>query len=93
MSTSPERALERAFVAAVEAAGGYTRKWTSPGHRGVPDRIVIARGRVHFVELKALGARPTALQHREHARIAAAGGTVWVIDALEGVTHFVEGLG
>jgi hypothetical protein len=88
-----ESALEMALVRAVQAAGHYCRKWTSPGHRSVPDRIVIARGRVHFVELKAPGKHPTADQLREHERIAAAGGVVWVIDSLDGVAHFVEGLG
>lgn len=85
-----ESALEIALVRAVQAAGHYCRKWTSPGHRGVPDRIVIARGRVHFVELKAPGRQPTSEQQREHDRIAAAGGVVRVVDSLDGVAHFVE---
>lgn len=93
MPTIRESALEVALWRAVEAAGHYCRKWTSPGHRGVPDRIVIARGRVHFVELKAPGKQPSAEQQREHERIAAAGGKVWVIDSLDGVAHFVEHLG
>lgn len=88
-----ESAIELALWRAIEAAGHYSRKWTSPGHRGVPDRIVIARGRVHFVEIKAPGKRPTSEQQREHERIAAAGGTVWVIDSLDGVSNFVETLG
>lgn len=87
---SPERVIERHFVQAVEQAGHYVRKWASPGQRGVPDRIVIARGRVHFVELKAPGRQATVLQQREHQRIANAGGVVWVIDSLEGVRRFAE---
>lgn len=43
----------------------YTRKFSSPAHRGVPDRIFIKDGRVLFMELKRPGNRPTALQLHE----------------------------
>lgn len=86
-----ESDIERELVRAVQAAGGIAYKFTSPSRRSVPDRIVLLPGcPAQFVELKAPGAKPTRAQKREHARIAAAGGTVWVIDGFEGVAHFLE---
>jgi hypothetical protein len=79
-----ERDVEAALVAAVEAAGGLALKFTSPGRRSVPDRIVILPGQdVVFVECKAPGAKPTAAQLREHKRIRAAGAWVYVVDSVE----------
>jgi hypothetical protein len=41
-------------------------KFTSPGRRGVPDRMFInALGRICFLELKAPGKKPCALQRHE----------------------------
>lgn len=99
MSTDPvdlfrhplERDIEAHLVKRVEAAGGIAYKFTSPSRRSVPDRIVLLPGRpAQFVEIKAPGGKPTKAQLREHARIAAAGGVVWVIDGVEGVAHFLE---
>lgn len=85
-----EREIEAALTRAVEAAGGISRKWVSPGHPHVPDRIVVLGARVWFVEVKAPGKKPTAAQLREHERLASAGATVWVVDGLDGVQHLVE---
>lgn len=85
-----ESLIERALVDAVKAAGGQAYKFDSPQRCNVPDRVVVLNGHTHFVEIKAPGKKPTAAQQREHGRIAAAGGIVWVIDGLDGVGHFVE---
>lgn len=34
------------------AAGGYLLKWTSPGNKGVPDRILFMPHYVAFIEFK-----------------------------------------
>lgn len=48
-----EAALEARFAQQVKNQGGMSRKFVSPGHRGVPDRLVIWPGNhIHFVELK-----------------------------------------
>jgi hypothetical protein len=93
-----ERDVEAALVAAVEAAGGLALKFTSPGRRSVPDRIVILPisrvvlpGETVFVECKAPGAKCTAAQLREHERIRNAGGFVYVIDSVEAARTFPEG--
>ena len=60
-----ESDLERQVVTHCKKVGALTYKFTSPSHRGVPDRIVIGSRAVLFLELKAPGKKPTALQLRE----------------------------
>jgi hypothetical protein len=44
-------------------------KFSSPGNRGVPDRLILGKGKVLFLEVKAPGNRPTPLQAREIERL------------------------
>ena len=67
-----EKDLEAYLVSRVNGLGGVTWKWSSPGHAGVPDRIVILGRKLGFLELKAPGKKPTALQRRELERLAKA---------------------
>lgn len=48
-------------------------KFTSPSYNGVPDRLILGRGKVLFLELKSAKGKLTALQQRELDRIRAAG--------------------
>ena len=58
-----EKIVENHFVWAVERAGGKTWKFTSPGRKGVSDRIAcLPDGSTWFVELKTKGGRLSALQ-------------------------------
>jgi hypothetical protein len=58
-----EKIVENHFVWAVERAGGKTYKFTSPGRKGVSDRIAcLPDGSTWFVELKTKGGRLSALQ-------------------------------
>jgi hypothetical protein len=58
-----EKIVENHFVWAVERAGGKTYKFTSPGRKGVADRIAcLPDGSTWFVELKTKGGRLSALQ-------------------------------
>jgi len=51
-----ESTIETRLRKAVERAGGRCLKWVSPGHTGVPDRIILMPGgRVYFAETKAPG--------------------------------------
>lgn len=86
-----ERDIETHLRKQVKAAGGIAYKWTSPGNAGVPDRIVVLPGgRVHFVELKAPGQKPTPLQLAQHRKLDTLGCIVWVIDSKEGVDAFLQ---
>jgi hypothetical protein len=58
-----EKIVENHFVWAVERAGGKAYKFTSPGRKGVADRIAcLPDGSTWFVELKTKGGRLSVLQ-------------------------------
>jgi hypothetical protein len=58
-----EKIVENHFIWAIERAGGKTWKFTSPGRKGVADRIAcLPDGSTWFVELKTKGGRLSALQ-------------------------------
>lgn len=83
-----ESTVENNLVKKVKAAGGTAYKFTSPGRKAVPDRLVLLPGgRVVFVECKAPGEQPRADQVREHNRLRALGFKVVVLDSqdLEGI--------
>lgn len=84
-----ERDIEKLLVARVKALGGSAEKFTSPGRRSVPDRLVILPpGRVIFVELKSPGKKPTPAQLRDHERRRALGCDVRVIDNKDAIDAF-----
>lgn len=88
-----ESHIEQYLCKQCQARGGIAMKWSSPGHRGVPDRIVLMPGaRIVFVELKAPGKRPGPLQEREHRRLRKLGFDVHVIDSYIGVDKLMESL-
>jgi hypothetical protein len=60
-----EAKIEKRVVAYCRSRGLYTRKFASPAHRGVPDRIICGRGKALFLELKRPGNTPTGLQFHE----------------------------
>lgn len=68
-----ESDLERRLVAHCLSRGLLTYKFTSPAHRGVPDRIICGGGKVLFLELKAPGKKIGRLQQREIERLRSAG--------------------
>lgn len=76
-----EKQIEKAFVMAVRARGGWCPKFTSPGTDGMPDRLVLMPGgRMAFAELKAPGEKPRPLQLARHEVLRALGFSVYVID-------------
>lgn len=58
-----EKTIEAYLVKRMKEIGGECYKWSSPGNRGVPDRICIfPNGLVLFVEVKKPGQEPSKLQ-------------------------------
>lgn len=83
-----ERDIEQYLVRRIKRLGGMAEKFTSPGRRSVPDRLVtLPGGRVVFIELKAPGKNPTENQLRDHQRRRDLGCEVMVIDTKEGVDN------
>ena len=88
-----ESKIEKKLVSLVRRLGGECLKFVSPGNAGVPDRIVMMpHGKIYFVELKAPGEKPRALQIAVHDRFKRLGFPVTVIDSMEGVEDFVRAL-
>jgi hypothetical protein len=85
-----ERDIEKYLREQVKKIKGIAYKFESPGHAGVPDRLVlIPNGKMTFIELKAPGKKPTALQLAQHRKITKLGFPVLVIDSKEGVDRFI----
>ena len=76
-----EKIIEHALVMATRSKGGIALKFISPGFSGMPDRLVLLPGgRMSFVELKAPGKKPRALQLARHRLLRRLGFKVYVID-------------
>lgn len=88
-----EKQVEKHLVKLIEARGGLAVKFPPLFFAGFPDRIVLMPGGVVvFVELKAPGQRPRALQERVHARLRGLGFRVEVLDGIAGVDEFLRSL-
>lgn len=84
-----EKDVEAALVRRVKALGGLCEKFTSPGRRSVPDRIItMPNGQIVFVELKRPGQKPTDAQLKDHERRRVLGCDVRVIDNKEDARAF-----
>ena len=76
-----ESVIENRVCAHARRKGFYVRKYTSPGHRAAPDRMMINPvGHVFFIEFKRRGMLPSTKQEAEHHRLRNYGQHVYVID-------------
>ena len=86
-----EKIIEKELARAVKAKGGIAPKFTSPGFDGMPDRLVLLPGgRMAFVELKAPGKKPRALQMARHRLLRRLGFKVYVIDEINQIDSVLE---
>jgi len=76
-----ESNVERKLITEVKKRGGLAVKLTSPGFNGMPDRLVILpKGWIAFVEVKAPGLKPRPLQIKRHEMLSRLGCRVFVLD-------------
>ena len=85
-----ENKVETHLDSEVTKLGGLTRKWVSPGHDGVPDRIVIIDGDTIYVEVKTTDGVTSEAQKREHKRLRDVGAYVVTVYGNKGVDLFIE---
>ena len=86
-----EKTTEQKLVKAVKAKGGLAPKFVSPGFDGVPDRIVLLpRGRIAFIELKAKGRKMRPLQVRRKRQLKSLGFSVYCIDSPEQIGGILD---
>ena len=88
-----EKSVEQYLTKEVNKLGGLCWKWVSPGNSGVPDRIVIYKGSVVFVELKRpKGGKLRALQVVRLKQLADQGQDVRVINTKSQVDELISEL-
>ena len=86
-----EKEIERKLVKAVRLKGGICPKFVSPGFDGMPDRLVLLpRGKIGFVEVKAPGKEPRPLQVARHGLLRRLGFKVYVLDDPEQIGGILD---
>jgi hypothetical protein len=81
--------IERDSMRMAEVHGWWQRKFTSPSHSGVPDRILAKRSRVLFIEFKQPGEPLSQLQIDEIRLMVDAGLEVHVCDTVDDVKRIL----
>jgi len=86
-----ESQLEKKLTSEVKKRGGRAFKFTSPGKRGVPDRLILKPGgQALFVEMKAPGKPLEPLQVKRGSELRALGFKVYKIDSLDDIQKFIQ---
>lgn len=86
-----EQRVENYLKTQVENLGDYCLKFTSPGTRGVPDRIVVSDRGIFFVELKKpIGGKLSPQQKRWCRKFKTKGHTIHVLKNKSEVDTFVQ---
>ena len=85
-----ESMVENYLVNLIEKNEGLCIKFKSTSENGVPDRIVLHKGKTYFVELKAPGEKPRIEQKVVHHLFEDVGIPVYVLDTIELVEQFVK---
>jgi len=91
----PEGAIERRFGKEAERRGWSYLKVTTPGRRGIPDRLIIAPASPAtyiWIEWKAPGGRLSALQEEVIKSLRGLGAHVLIEDTYEEAIRHVEAL-
>lgn len=94
MNTKTESALQKHLKRWCERYGIACYKFASPSRRGVPDLILIYKGRVVFVELKspAKTGKLSTLQRYELKLLTLHGAEVYVIDDYDQANAIIDDL-
>lgn len=78
-----ESKIEKEVCKYAREKGWLTFKWSSPGNRGVPDRILIKKEKIIFIEFKPLGGLCTELQLHTMGKLIFRGFSVFMVDNVE----------
>ena len=80
-----EKYIEQNLVKHIKAKGGLCLKLNSSSMAGLPDRLVILKNKIIFIELKAPKQKPRKLQIVIIDKLKSLGCDVRVIDNLEDI--------
>lgn len=86
-----EKEIEQKLAKAVKDMGGIALKLISPAFDGMPDRLVLLpKGKVAFVEVKAPNKTPRPLQIARHEMLQRLGFKVYVLDNKEHIGGILD---
>ena len=86
-----EKAIEMRLAAAVRSYGGVAVKLAATGISGMPDRLILLPGgRMAFVETKAPGKKPRALQEQRMLMLERLGFRCFVIDSVGRIREVLD---
>ena len=86
-----EKTIERELIRAVRSCDGICPKLVSPGTDGMPDRMILMpRGKIGFVEVKAPGRKPRPLQIKRHRQLRGLGFKVFVLDDIRQIPEIIR---
>lgn len=85
-----EREIEKYLYDQTVKHGGLCYKWSSPQTAGVPDRIVMLKGQIWFVECKSSTGKLSKLQEKVTGKIRDQGCNMMIINSKELVDQLME---
>lgn len=87
-----EKVLERNLQKRLKEIGGKAYKFTSPNCTGVPDRLVIFKGRFCFAEIKSTGGKLSPRQVVEINKLESLGAKTFIVytpQDIEKIINFI----
>ena len=78
-----ESHIRRKVIEDARKKGWIHRKWSSPGHRGVPDDLFFKKKKLIVIEFKRPGEKPRVQQQKTHRCLKKEGFKVHVIDDID----------
>lgn len=89
-----EKHIEQRLVTEVKKMGGLALKFSSPGFDGVPDRLILLpKGKMAFVELKAPGKTLRPLQEKRKKQLQELGFNCYVVDSIGMINTVLREIG
>ncbi len=85
-----EKQIEQYLTRRAKEEGFLSYKFSSPGNRGVPDRILVGNGSVYFVECKAPTGKLSPMQQRTIDKFERMQQPVFVVYSKEQVDQLLE---
>lgn len=85
-----EKQIEQYLTRKAKEHGFLSYKFSSPGNRGVPDRILIGNNQLLFVECKSPTGKLSPLQQRTIDKFAALGFPVAVVSSKEHIDRLFK---
>ena len=86
-----EKHIEQKLVSEVKRRGGICLKLASTGLDGIPDRLVLmAKGKIAFVELKAPEQKPRKLQLVRIKKLKELGFNAYVLDNVKDIGGVID---